>query len=124
VLVLLYYAFAKLLGGKATLRSSLALLAYSLVPIVLSLFLVLPIELLTFGMYLFTSNPHPYVLKPFSYLMLVGFDAVVTAWSIFLVIIGGMVAHRLTFAKSALAAALTLGVVCGAFILGSQRVVW
>lgn len=70
ILPLAYFLFAKMAGGSTGYRTSLAVLGYSLTPIALSLFLVLPIELLTFGMFLFTWNPHPYTIKPLSYISL------------------------------------------------------
>lgn len=118
----LYVLFARLMGGRATVRTSLGVLAYSLTPIVLSLFLVLPIELLTFGMYLFTSNPHPYVLKPVSYVMLVGFDVVVTVWSIVLAVVGGVVTHGLSLVKSIVTVTLMLASASGLFLILSQQV--
>jgi hypothetical protein len=117
-----YVLFARIMGGKAAVRASLGVLAYALTPIVLSLFLVLPIELLTFGMYFFTSNPHPYVLKPVSYVMLIGFDVVVTVWTIFLVLLGSMVVQGLSFIRSIVTVALTLASVCGLFLLVVQRI--
>ncbi len=100
ILTLAYHLVAKLLGGAAAVRDSLALLAYSLTPIAVSLFIVLPIELLTFGMYLFTSNPHPYTIKPVSYVILVGFDVIVSLWSLGLAILATKVGHRISTAKS------------------------
>jgi hypothetical protein len=100
ILTLAYHLMAKLLGGAGAVRDSLALLAYSLTPIVVSLFIVLPIELLTFGMYLFTSNPHPYTIKPVSYVILVGFDVIVSLWSLGLAILATKVGHRISTAKS------------------------
>ena len=91
---------ARLLGGKTTFRNSLAVTAYSLTPVVFSLIFVLPIELLTFGMYLFTSNPHPFAIKPISYATLVGFDVVVGLWSVALAVLGTIVSQRLVFLRS------------------------
>lgn len=121
VIAPIFHLFAKAVGGKAGFRTSFALLAYSLTPIVLSLAFVLPIELLTFGMFFFTSNPHPYVLKPLSYVMLVGFDALMSFWTIALTVIGGMIAHGLSFLKSVVVVGLTLAVLSGVFVLASQK---
>ena len=46
----LHWGLSRLLGSKALFRNSLGITSYSLVPIVISLIFVLPIELLTFGM--------------------------------------------------------------------------
>lgn len=112
-----YHIFARALGGKKSFRTSFAILAYAVTPIVLSLFFVLPIELLTFGMYLFTSNPHPYTIKPLSYLVLVGFDVLVSLWAIVLTIIGTAVGQGLSYVRSTVAVACTLGVFAGVFLL-------
>ncbi len=117
-----FHFLAKAIGGKAGFRTSFGLLAYSLTPIVLSLVLVLPVELLTFGMFLFTSNPHPFVLKPVSYVMLVGFDALMSFWTIALTVVGGMIAHGLSFLRSMVVVSLTLAVLGGVVVLASQKI--
>ncbi|MGH2568212.1 MAG: YIP1 family protein [Bacteroidota bacterium] len=121
VLVLLFHLVARAVGGKAAFRTSYALLAYALTPIVLSLLFVLPIELLTFGMFLFTSNPHPYILKPVSYVLLVGFDGLMSLWSIVLAAVGGAVAHGLSYGRSVAVVVLTLAALSGVFVLVSQQ---
>lgn len=110
VLSLVYHGLAKLFGGKTSFRNSLAILAYATTPVVLSLFLVLPIELLTFGMYLFTWNPHPYTIKPVSYVALVGFDGLMGLWSLLLATLGTVVGHHVGAVKSILIILLTLGI--------------
>ena len=117
VLTGIYHAFAKILGGATGFRTSLGILGYSVTPITLSLFFVLPIELLTFGMYLFTSNPHPYTIKPVSYVLLVGFDAAVSVWSLVLAVIGTRVAHRISYMKSTIVVIATLGIFFGGLLL-------
>ena len=121
VLTGIYHGFAKILGGAGGFRTSLGLLGYSVTPITLSLFFVLPIELLTFGMYLFTSNPHPYTIKPMSYILLVGFDAAVSVWSIVLAVIGTRVAHRISLIKSIIIVVGTLGIFFGGLFLLLQQ---
>lgn len=100
---------SKLFGGNSSFRNSLGVVAYSLIPIVFSLFFVLPIELLTFGMYLFTANPHPYTIKPVSYVILVGFDTAVGMWAIGLSILGTKVGQRLSLVRSAV---LIVAILC------------
>jgi hypothetical protein len=121
VLTLVYHLLAKVSGGKAAFRTSVGALAYSLTPIVLSVFLILPIELLTFGMYMFTSNPHPYVLKPFSYVLLIGFDSLVTVWSVVLLTIGAAIVHGLAWWKSILVSLMFLAVLGGVVLLVSDQ---
>ncbi len=117
----IYYGFAKILGGAAGFRTSLGVIGYSVTPITLSLMFVLPIELLTFGMYLFTSNPSPYTIKPLSFILLAGFDVAVSVWSIVLAVIGTRVAHRINIARSILAVVGTLGIYCGGLLWVLQQ---
>ena len=120
----IYYGFAKLLGGTASFRTSMGVIGYSLTPISLSLFFVLPIELLTFGMYLFTSNPHPYTMKPASYIVLLGFDAIVSIWSIVLATVGTMVSQRMSLIKSMITVLGTLALFLGGLWLLAQQLRW
>jgi len=115
-----FHFLAKMIGGKGTFRTSVGVMAYSLTPIILSVFLVLPIELLTFGMYMFTSNPHPYVLKPLSYVLLIGFDSLVTGWSCVLASIGAMIVHGMSWVKALFLICLVLGVLSGVLSLTSD----
>ncbi|TSA23943.1 YIP1 family protein [bacterium] len=116
-----YYAFAKLLGGASGFRGSLGVLGYCLMPLALTLFIVLPIELLTFGMFLFTSNPHPYAIKPLSYTLLVGFNVVVSLWSIVLAVLGTQVGHRISLMRSIVVVLATLGVFFGGMFLVAHQ---
>ncbi len=103
IVALPYHFVARVFGRKATYRTAYSILAYSTTPIVLSLILVLPIELMTFGIYHFTANPHPFVIKPASYIALVSFDALVALWSIWLVVRGTKIAYRIGWTKSFIA---------------------
>jgi hypothetical protein len=94
-------------------RRSLGVLGYSMTPVAFSLILILPIELLTFGMYLFTSNPHPYVMKPVSYVLLIGFDALIASWTLGLAVVGTRVGHQLNTMKSMVVVFVTLGLFIG-----------
>jgi hypothetical protein len=89
------------------------------VPVLLSLILVLPIELLTFGMYMFTSNPHPAVIKPVSYYVLVGFDVLLGAWALILAVLGTRVVLRVSVMRSSLAAVILLIVVVAILAAGT-----
>ncbi len=95
-----FEVLARLFGGKGSVRNSLAFLAYATTPVSLSLVLVLPIELLSFGMFLFTSNPDPYVLKPGLFITLIGVDCVLGLWAVILGIVGGVVSKQLSPVKS------------------------
>jgi hypothetical protein len=91
---------ARLLGGKKGVRNSMGGLAYSTAPILLSIITIMPIELLTFGMYLFTANPHPYAIKPEIYMVLVGTDIVLSVWAIALAVIATRISKQLSLFRS------------------------
>lgn len=108
-------------GSTQKFRNTNALVAYAFVPIALSLVLVLPIELLTFGMYLFTSNPHPYVIKPVSFVILAGFDVIMSLWSITLVVLGERIVHSFSAARAIQAVGVALLIVVGAYFIVTDR---
>ncbi len=110
---LVHFVAARILRGKSGYRNSLGVVAYSLTPVVLSLIFILPVELLTFGIYLFTSNPSPYTIKPASFVTLVGFDILVGLWAIQLAVLGTVVSHRLSYIRSVIVVVFTLGAVLG-----------
>jgi len=104
----IYHLLAKIMGGMTGFRGSLGVLGYSMTPVAFSLIFILPIELLTFGMYLFTGNPHPYAMKPVSYVVLIGFDALIAAWTLSLAVVGTRVGHRISTLKSMVVVFVTL----------------
>ena len=74
--------------AKVRIRDVFSVVAYALLPVAFTLVLVLPVELLTFGQYFFTRNPSAYLLKPFSYIVLIGLDGASVLWSLSLMCIG------------------------------------
>lgn len=109
IITAVYHHVARIGGRKATYKTGYAILAYSTTPVVLSVFLVLPIELLTFGMYLFTGNPDPYVIKPISYVALLFLDGVMGIWSLWLVLRGTTIAYGVGWLHSSLAMVAAVG---------------
>ncbi|HLX13474.1 MAG TPA: Yip1 family protein [Bacteroidota bacterium] len=69
-------------------RTVFALSAYSMIPVVISAITILPIELMTFGIYLFTSAPSPYLLHPTSFVIIAILDGACGLWAILLFFIG------------------------------------
>jgi len=112
----IHWGLARMAGGRSTFRVSLGVSAYALVPVVLSVLLVLPVEVLTFGMYLFTHNPSPMTIKPVLYLVLLGFDGALVLWSLVLLAVGTSVGHQVPAFRSAfLAGVLGGGVLAGLY---------
>jgi len=78
----------RIAGRSVSFRNSLSVISYSLIPVVISVVIVLPLEIMTFGLFFFTSNPSPYALKPFSYVALLVLDGIFTLWTLILISIG------------------------------------
>ena len=78
----------KLLNGKARFKNAFAVVAYSGVPIILSLVFVLPLEIAIFGVDFFGNNPPPMVLNPQVYVALLAFDILAILWAWFLLYSG------------------------------------
>src|SRR3989338_184728 len=93
----------RLLGGAWSFRTSLGVTSYALAPGAIIGLVLLLIQLLTFGMYYFTSNPPAATIKPVSYWALVVLQSLVLIWSIGLLMSGTARSCRLTGIKSALA---------------------
>lgn len=119
---LLHWILSRVFGGKASFRTSLGITSYSLTPVVISLFLVLPVELSTFGMYLFTFNPHPMTIKPLSYILLIGFDAAMALWTLILVALGTRIGHQISVVKSIVVGGVLSATVLGGLIYGAGAV--
>jgi hypothetical protein len=120
---LLLVASSKMVGGKGRFVDTLALVAYAMIPVVLSVLLLLPVELLTFGMFMFTSNPPPASLNPVSFYLLTGLDAMVGVWMLALLVVGGAVVHRYSRPRAAVGAiaALVIGGV-GVFVAARELI--
>lgn len=81
-----------------------AVINYSLVPQVLSLILLYPIELVVYGRYLFSNNPYPYEIKENVFYIFLVVEILSIIWSL-LLMIKGIIALR---AKTFLAFIITL----------------
>jgi len=90
--VLMFSIIMKLIGRlfsvRITFRNLFAMNAYALVPVVISVGLVLPVELLSFGRFFFSTNPSPLLLKPVSYIILLCLDGMLSIWTIVLQLVG------------------------------------
>ncbi len=111
ILFVLAFAFfsvrtTKALGGKATLKNMSAVVAYSSVPIILSLVLVFPVEIAVFGLDFFGNNPPPMVIKPVVYVALLSMDFLAVGWFFLLLVEGTAVATGFSRLRSLI---VTLG---------------
>lgn len=107
----------RFMGGKATIRNTMAVVAYSCVPIVLSLVFVFPLEIAIFGTDFFGSNPPPIVINPTVYVALLAFDTFAALWAVVLLYHGVSILTGFPKLKS-LALTVMTALVPGALSLG------
>lgn len=104
------YFVSRLLKGEVAFKNIYAVTTYAFVPIIFSLVFVFPIEIMTFGLFFFASNPSPLIIKPFSYIVMTGFNGLTALWSFVLLVLGLRTANNFSLWKSILATLLSLGV--------------
>lgn len=120
LLALLQKLISVFFGVRAKYKNVFAIIAYACVPIIFSALFVLPIEVLTYGKFLFSTNPSPWTLKPVSYILLVGLDGVCLFWSLMLYSLGVKVLYNVSLLKAIIIAHSTVivfsAIVCLVFL--------
>jgi hypothetical protein len=109
----LAWGVARVFRLRMTFRNTFATFSYSLVPVVLSMVCVLPIEILTFGQFFFTRNPSPALLKPGAYYILLSLDALFLLWTLILQQFGLRVLLNAGWVKTLLVQCIPLGILAG-----------
>jgi len=101
---------SRILAVQVRLPDFLAVTAYAAVPVILGAVFILPVEIVTFGQFLFTQNPSPIVIKPVSYIILMTLDALTILWSVIVLVIGVSILGEVRVWKSILIVGLTIAV--------------
>jgi hypothetical protein len=104
---------ARAMKLRVRLRDAFAVSSYASLPLIFTALLFLPIELISFGPYFFMKSPSPYLIRPFSYVTLLGLDAAFALWSVVLLLVGVRVLLNAGWARSAAAVASALLVAGG-----------
>jgi hypothetical protein len=115
-----HFVLSIIFKGKASFGASAGITSYASAPIILSLIFILPIELMTFGIYFFTFNPNPMAIKPVSYILLIGFDSAMILWSFLLTVIGTNVGNHIPIWRSFFVVAILYSLVITGLIAGSK----
>jgi hypothetical protein len=97
----------RLLRARMRFSNVLSVVAYATVPLNLSIVFLLPIELMTFGLFMFAQNPSPFVIKPTAYIIFMIFDGLAILWSLDLLIVGIRIISNLRFLSAAFSAAIS-----------------
>ncbi len=78
----------RLLRRRVSFRNAFALLAYGFMPHLFVLVFLLPVVFLSFGLYFFTGNPAPQMLRPFSFYAIAALYVGFTLWTVILLLVG------------------------------------
>jgi hypothetical protein len=97
----------RLLKTRMRFSNVLGVAAYATVPVNLSIVFILPIELMTFGLFMFADNPPPYVIKLVPYIIFMILDGLAVVWSLGLFAIGIRIISNLNLPRAALNAVIS-----------------
>lgn len=100
LLPLVHKVLATIVQGRGKYRNAFSLLAYASMPLLCATVFLIPIKLLSFGMYYFTANPHPVVLNAPLYWILNALDGVAILWYIILLTIGTKITYQISTIRS------------------------
>lgn len=117
-----HWTLTKVFNGKTNYKISLGITSYAFLPAILSFVFILPVKLLTFGMFLFSFNPHPYTIKPIIYIILIGCDGILFLWSLLLIIYGTYIGTQLSIWKSIIIGITTYSIPILGLIYGGEYV--
>ncbi len=96
----IHFIATAIFRGSAGAKNTVAIVAYSCIPIVMTLASVLPVKLIVFGIFMFSDNPSPMVISPAPYVILILLDAFALLWSLALLTIGIRVINRFSVSRS------------------------
>jgi hypothetical protein len=91
------YGAAMLFRGKGSFLDTYGVIGWSLVPVMFSVVFILPLELGTLGLILFSTNPSAVEVKPLVTFVLKGMDVLTVVWSLLLAAKGISMVHRIGF---------------------------
>lgn len=97
----------RLLRARMQFSNVLGVAAYATVPVILSIVFILPIELMTFGLFMFAQNPSPFVIKPVPYIVFMVLDGLAIFWSLGLFVIGIRIISNLNLPRATLNAVIS-----------------
>lgn len=117
---------AKIVKAEGGVKNSFAVIAYSMVPVVLSMLFVLPVALGVFGSFLFGTNPPPSLLNGPIYYVILGLFGASILWALQLMIRAGAIAtasRGFTTVVIASAAVTVLSAITWAAVIGGEGII-
>jgi len=87
VILLTTYLFTYVLKSKnirTRWKDNISIIIYSLIPYIIALVILFPVELILFGYTVFSVNPSPFIIKETLAYVMLGFEILFILWSVFL----------------------------------------
>jgi len=88
LLSMILFALGLIFGQRLMFKNIRSVLTYALVPVVINLFTVFPLQIMTFGAFLFTHNPSPFTINPTVFIATGLIDLTFGIWQLFILILG------------------------------------
>ena len=85
---LLLFIWMRITRKKIKLWNAFAVVGYAMIPLILASVVFFPLELMSFGQHFFGTNPSPYLLKPFIYILLLALNGLCIGWTLILLFHG------------------------------------
>lgn len=109
--------FSKIYKQKLLRKNFFSIFGYASSFFSLSIFILLPIEIILFGPYLFSLNPSPFDIKPLPAYTIIGIELIMLFTFIFLLIVGFKVYLNRTSVSILLTTVLVFGFAFGIFLV-------
>lgn len=87
VILLTSYLFKIVLKSKSLRtrwKDNISIIIYSLIPYIIALIILFPVELILFGYTVFSVNPSPFIIKETLAYVMLGFEVLFILWAVFL----------------------------------------
>lgn len=114
-LSILIVTIARVFGFHTRMKGTFAVVAYASIPWVFIGLFIFPVEVLTFGTYLFSNNPSPYTIKPLSFIVLLILHGTFALWNLLLLLVGIRVLCDASWQKAIAIWSISIAIICGIF---------
>jgi len=88
ILTFLLNASAKIINRPTRFKDTFAILIFSLTPILLAFSFLTPFHIALYGLYWYTVNPPPYIIKPIVSYFLYAIEGLFYLWVLLLLVLG------------------------------------
>ena len=73
--------------NKTRIKDIFSILSYALLPNIIAVIFIFPLELIFFGGYIFSNNPSPFLIKETAAYIMLSLEVIIILWTLFLAMI-------------------------------------